>query len=84
MNRREFSIFSIAAIGCAAGSGVLINKFYEPKLHLRPPGSVKNFESLCIKCGQCVQVCPYHSIDLTQRQQVWRKIVDCEMLIAEK
>lgn len=64
MNRREFSIFSIAAIGCAAGSGVLINKFYEPKLHLRPPGSVENFESLCIKCGQCVQVCPYHSIEL--------------------
>lgn len=64
MNRREFGIFSLTAIGCAASGGILINKFYEPKLHLRPPGSAENFESLCIKCGQCVQVCPYHSIEL--------------------
>ena len=64
MNRREFSLFSLAAIGCEAGAGVGISKFHEPKLHLRPPGSAKHFESLCIKCGQCVQVCPYHSISL--------------------
>ncbi|MCR8696552.1 MULTISPECIES: 4Fe-4S dicluster domain-containing protein [Campylobacter] len=64
MNRREFSIFSLITLGGAIGGGIVINKFYEPKLHLRPPGSAKNFESLCIKCGQCVQVCPYHSINL--------------------
>ena len=64
MNRRQFSLFSLATIGCAAGAGIGVNKFYEPKLHLRPPGSAKHFESLCIKCGQCVQVCPYHSISL--------------------
>ncbi|WP_096019120.1 MULTISPECIES: 4Fe-4S dicluster domain-containing protein [Campylobacter] len=64
MNRREFGIFSLIAIGGAVGGGMVINKFYEPKSHLRPPGGVENFESLCIKCGQCVQVCPYHSINL--------------------
>ncbi|MBT0612133.1 4Fe-4S dicluster domain-containing protein [Campylobacter hyointestinalis] len=64
MNRREFAAFSIVALSGAAITGVLVNKFHKPRLHLRPPGSAKHFESLCIKCGQCVQVCPYHSIDL--------------------
>ncbi len=33
---------------------------------LRPPGAVKEdeFLGLCIKCGQSLQVCPYHSIKL--------------------
>ena len=34
------------------------------KLYLRPPGAVDDFDDLCVKCGQCVQVCPYHSINL--------------------
>jgi len=35
-------------------------------LYLRPPGALaeRGFRSSCIKCGQCVQVCPYHSIEL--------------------
>ena len=35
-------------------------------LYLRPPGALaeRGFRSSCIKCGQCVQVCPYHSIYL--------------------
>ena len=64
MNRREFSIFSLCVISASVLSGISIKKFYKAKEHLRPPGSVENFESLCIKCGQCVQVCPYHSISL--------------------
>ncbi|AII14412.1 menaquinol dehydrogenase NosGH, periplasmic component NosG [Campylobacter iguaniorum] len=64
MTRRDFSIFSIATLATSVAGGFAINKFYDKKPHLRPPGSAKNFESLCIKCGQCVQVCPYHSIEL--------------------
>ncbi len=35
-------------------------------MRLRPPGAVSEdeFLALCIKCGQCLQVCPYHSIKL--------------------
>lgn len=63
MTRRNFTLFSLASLALAGTSGFMFGKV-EPKVHLRPPGAVENFESLCIKCGQCVQVCPYHSIEL--------------------
>lgn len=36
------------------------------KLRLRPPGALveKDFLAACIKCGQCVQVCPVQAIRL--------------------
>lgn len=63
MTRRNFTLFSVLSLALAGGGGFMLGKV-EPKVHLRPPGAVDDFESLCIKCGQCVQVCPYHSIEL--------------------
>ena len=39
---------------------------YAMKRRLRPPGALdeKDFLSSCIKCGQCVQVCPVQAIQL--------------------
>lgn len=39
---------------------------YAQKRRLRPPGALdeKDFLSSCIKCGQCVQVCPVQAIKL--------------------
>ena len=39
---------------------------YAQKKRLRPPGALdeKDFLSSCIKCGQCVQVCPVQAIRL--------------------
>lgn len=49
----------------AAGSGFL-PLIYSQKHRLRPPGALdeKDFLSSCIKCGQCVQVCPVEAIKL--------------------
>ena len=49
----------------AAGSGFL-PLIYSQKKRLRPPGALdeKDFLSSCIKCGQCVQVCPVEAIKL--------------------
>ncbi len=63
MTRRNFAVFSLASLAVAGGAGFLIGKA-KPRIYLRPPGAAERFESLCIKCGQCVQVCPYHSIEL--------------------
>ncbi len=41
-------------------------------LRLRPPGAIKSpedeqqFLASCIKCGQCVQVCPVEAIKLAE------------------
>ena len=39
---------------------------YAKTMRLRPPGALdeKDFLSSCIKCGQCVQVCPVQAIKL--------------------
>jgi ferredoxin-type protein NapG len=49
----------------AAMSGFL-PLVYAQKPRLRPPGALdeKDFLSSCIKCGQCVQVCPVAAIKL--------------------
>lgn len=68
-NRRDFIKIGAGTLFFGALAGV--GTFVVPKLNskttlLRPPGALdeKAFLSTCIKCGQCVQVCPYHSLSL--------------------
>jgi ferredoxin-type protein NapG len=66
MLRREFGKYALV-LSAAFGGGVLISpKLYSKKSFLRPPGALEEekFLAACIKCGQCVQVCPYHSLSL--------------------
>jgi len=65
--RRKFmqQMSGLGALGLVAAGGMFGGKYLkaeEPKL--RPPGAVPEEEylGLCIKCGQCLQVCPYDSI----------------------
>ena len=67
-DRREFikySTLGILGLVMAGGTG-LSPYLLADEMRLRPPGAVdeKEFLGLCIKCGQCLQVCPYHSIEL--------------------
>ncbi len=67
--RRDFmrNIAGLGVLGLAAGAGIyLAPELKADKLRLRPPGAVDedDFLKLCIKCGQCLQVCPYDSIEL--------------------
>jgi ferredoxin-type protein NapG len=67
-DRREFIKFStLGILGLTLGAGFIISpQALQAQMKLRPPGAVneKEFLALCIKCGQCLQVCPYHSIKL--------------------
>lgn len=71
-DRREFLRQSggVLLMGSLMGVGLLANEALgsksrsEGKGVLRPPMAVseKAFMDLCLKCGQCLQVCPYNSI----------------------
>jgi len=69
IKRRKFvkKMTGLGVLGFASGAGL----YFAPDLRanrliLRPPGAVSEnrFLELCIKCGQCLQVCPYDSIEL--------------------
>ncbi|MGC1519838.1 MAG: 4Fe-4S dicluster domain-containing protein [Azonexus sp.] len=66
-NRRRFLRTALLTGGVlgAALSGFL-PLIYSQKKRLRPPGALdeSDFLSSCIKCGQCVQVCPVSAIKL--------------------
>ncbi|MCB4782474.1 MAG: 4Fe-4S dicluster domain-containing protein [Sulfurovum sp.] len=67
--RRYFmqQIAGLGVLGLAATGGIYVAKdFMRSEGKLRPPGAVKedHFLAMCIKCGQCLQVCPYDSIKL--------------------
>jgi ferredoxin-type protein NapG len=71
-NRRKF-IRSVALVGGVLGLSML---GYMPvanarKPRMRPPGALEehDFLSSCIKCGQCVQVCPVAAIKLDDIDQ---------------
>ncbi len=70
-NRREFIRSAVLTAGVVTLSLTgFIPVVQGTSSRLRPPGALKNlldeqkFYSSCIKCGQCVQVCPVNAIKL--------------------
>jgi ferredoxin-type protein NapG len=70
-NRREFIRTSVMAVGVMGFSLLgFLPVVQGSSLRLRPPGALKEpldeqaFLASCIKCGQCVQVCPVEAIKL--------------------
>jgi ferredoxin-type protein NapG len=75
-SRREFLRTLILAAGLTGVSLLgLVPVVQGHSLRLRPPGALKKpldeqeFFSACIKCGQCVQVCPVQAIKLADLDQ---------------
>ncbi len=68
-DKRDFIKYStLGILGVVLGGGMVFSPYpLRAENRLRPPGAVneKDFLALCIKCGQCLQVCPYHSIELS-------------------
>jgi ferredoxin-type protein NapG len=57
---------ALAATGGLLWSYLLQQQAQATSYALRPPGALANeeFNALCIKCGQCVQACPYDTLEL--------------------
>lgn len=71
-SRRAFLLGAARAIGLAA-LGTLVWSAYvdevtASELMLRPPGALdeKDFLKTCIKCGMCVEACPYDTLMLAK------------------
>lgn len=67
--RERRALMRSVAVGVGAVGAALLGFFpvlKEWTLRLRPPGAIaeKDFLAACIKCGQCVQVCPVEAIKL--------------------
>lgn len=84
-DRRDFlkqlSAMGILGAVVAAGIGGASYLGADDTLLLRPPAAVDEdeFLALCIKCGQCLQVCPYDSImlaDIDQGNSVGTPFID--------
>jgi ferredoxin-type protein NapG len=65
--RRQFmqQMTGLGVLGLVAVGGYFSADYLKAgPVRLRPPGAVpeEEFLGLCIKCGQCLQVCPYDSI----------------------
>ena len=73
LNRRSFLKTSfIAVFGIGTVVGVAAAPFLRPRTpRLRPPGAIPEtkFLAQCIKCGQCLQVCPPQVVKLEQLDQ---------------
>ncbi len=72
MTSRRKAIEKIFKTGTMLGFGGLLwgtgaKQAAETELVLRPPGAFqedKDFVQACIKCGKCVEVCPYDTLEL--------------------
>lgn len=70
--RRRFILQTMQGVGLAALGAVTWSAYVgvakAAPLSLRPPGAIseKNFMEKCIRCGLCVEACPYHTLKLAK------------------
>ncbi|RXJ57614.1 ferredoxin-type protein NapG [Candidatus Marinarcus aquaticus] len=70
--RRKFILGSARTIGLVALGGLVWSAYVDEvtasKLTLRPPGALaeEDFLKTCIKCGMCVEACPFDTLHLAK------------------
>jgi ferredoxin-type protein NapG len=70
--RREFLLKAVRGLGLAATGGLvwggLIMEGRSAPFVLRPPGALpeRQFLAACLKCGMCVEACPYNALELAR------------------
>jgi MauM/NapG family ferredoxin protein len=72
-SRKELLVaLGTAAVGVALGGVEPISK-RQPARMIRPPGAASDtFTALCIRCGQCVRVCPTQGLQPTLLEVGWQ------------
>ncbi|HEY9078374.1 MAG TPA: 4Fe-4S dicluster domain-containing protein [Anaerolineaceae bacterium] len=73
IKRREAVLALGAGVASAALAGVEPIQRRQPANLIRPPGArTTDFESLCIRCGECIKVCPTQGLQPTLLEAGWQ------------
>lgn len=75
-SRREALVTMATAITGAALAGIEPIARRSPEHLIRPPGAtLTDFESLCVRCGECVRVCPTQGLQPSLLEGGWQNIM---------
>lgn len=75
-SRREVLAAMASAVGGAALAGIEPIVQRTPERFIRPPGALlTDFESLCIRCGECVRVCPTQGLQPALLEAGWQNLM---------
>jgi len=74
--RREVLASLAAAAGGVALAGIEPIARRSPAKLIRPPGALlTDFEAVCIRCGECVRVCPTQGLQPTIFESGWQNLM---------
>ncbi len=73
--RRQMLFAAAGALGCVALAGIEPVHRREPGRMIRPPGAtLTDFTALCMRCGECIRVCPTQGLQPSLAEGGWQNI----------
>jgi MauM/NapG family ferredoxin protein len=74
-NRRHVLVSFIGAVAGVSLAGIETIRRRQPERMIRPPGAtLTNFTSVCMRCGECVRVCPTQGLQPSLLEGGWQNI----------
>jgi ferredoxin len=74
--KRETLLALAGALGGVALAGIEPIRKRQSERMIRPPGALQtDFSSLCIRCGECVRVCPTQGLQHSLLEGGWQNIL---------
>lgn len=73
--RRQVLLAAAGALGGVALAGIEPVRRRDPERLIRPPGAaLTDFTALCMRCGECVRVCPTQGLQPSLAEGGWQNI----------
>ena len=73
--RRQVLLTAAGALGGVALAGIEPVRRREPERLIRPPGAtLTDFTAVCMRCGECVRVCPTQGLQPSLTEGGWQNI----------
>ena len=73
--RRQVLLAAAGALGGVALAGIEPVRRREPERLIRPPGAtLTDFTAVCMRCGECVRVCPTQGLQPSLTEGGWQNV----------